>query len=140
MAQLDNAADSDSEERGFESLWAGQKKLRHLVCRNFFCSDSNTEGFEQGGSEAEENAPGEHFRRRGNERSEAIVRQHGTKSLWAGQKIRQVSTCRIFLSKPTGLVYHNASACISSTRHSRVVSHHTEGVHSVGLMIYKTSL
>ena len=25
MAQLDNAADSDSEERGFESLWAGQK-------------------------------------------------------------------------------------------------------------------
>ena len=32
MAQLDNAADSDSEERGFESLWAGQKK------------DSNTQG------------------------------------------------------------------------------------------------
>ena len=30
MAQLDNAADSDSEERGFESLRAGQKidKLR----------------------------------------------------------------------------------------------------------------
>ena len=27
MAQLDNAADSDSEERGFESLWAGQKIL-----------------------------------------------------------------------------------------------------------------
>ena len=26
MAQLDNAADSDSEERGFESLWAGQIK------------------------------------------------------------------------------------------------------------------
>ena len=26
MAQLDNAADSDSEERGFESLWAGQKR------------------------------------------------------------------------------------------------------------------
>ena len=25
MAQLDNAADSDSEERGFKSLWAGQK-------------------------------------------------------------------------------------------------------------------
>ena len=44
-----------------------------------------------------------------------------------------------FLSKPTGLVYHHASACISSTRHSRVVSHHTAGVHYVGLMIYKTS-
>ena len=26
MAQLDNAADSDSEDRGFESLQAGQKK------------------------------------------------------------------------------------------------------------------
>ena len=26
MAQLDNAADSDSEERGFESLWAGQNE------------------------------------------------------------------------------------------------------------------
>ena len=26
MAQLDNAADSDSEERGFESLPAGQNK------------------------------------------------------------------------------------------------------------------
>ena len=26
MAQLDNAADSDSEERGFESLWAGHEK------------------------------------------------------------------------------------------------------------------
>ena len=31
----------------------------------------------------------------------------------------------IFLSNPTGLAYHHASACISSTRHSRVVSHHT---------------
>ena len=31
----------------------------------------------------------------------------------------------IFLSKPTGLVYHHALACISSTRHCRVVSHHT---------------
>ena len=26
MAQLDNAADSDSEERGFKSLWAGQNE------------------------------------------------------------------------------------------------------------------
>ena len=60
----------------------------------------------------------------------------GFESLTLRQKIRQVSTCRIFLSKPTGLVYHHASACISSTRHSRVVYHHTEGVHSVGLMIY----
>ena len=35
-------------------------------------SYNKTKGFEQGGSEAEENAPGEHFRRRGNELSEAI--------------------------------------------------------------------
>ena len=28
VAQLDNAADSDSEERGFESLQAGQKKAK----------------------------------------------------------------------------------------------------------------
>ena len=27
MAQLDNAADSDSEERGFKSLWAGQPNI-----------------------------------------------------------------------------------------------------------------
>ncbi len=27
VAQLDNAADSDSEDRGFESLRAGQKRL-----------------------------------------------------------------------------------------------------------------
>ena len=35
MAQLDNAADSDSEERGFESLWAGQKK-RLVSTSRFF--------------------------------------------------------------------------------------------------------
>lgn len=33
---------------------------------------NKTKGFEQGESEAEVNAPGEHFHRRGNERSEAI--------------------------------------------------------------------
>ncbi len=86
MAQLDNAADSDSEERGFESLWAGQKNITVPKVPLYFFSYVQAEGFEQGGSEAEENAPGDHFRRRGNERSEAIVRQHGTKSLWAGQK------------------------------------------------------
>ena len=36
MAQLDNAADSDSEERGFESLWAGQNKASTLVVGAFF--------------------------------------------------------------------------------------------------------
>ena len=41
-------------------------------------------------------------------------RGHGFESRYSDQKIRQVSTCRIFLSKPTGLVYHHASACISS--------------------------
>ena len=30
VAQLDNAADSDSEERGFESLQAGQKRSYNL--------------------------------------------------------------------------------------------------------------
>ena len=34
VAQLDNAADSDSEERGFESLRAGQKKTS--LCGVFF--------------------------------------------------------------------------------------------------------
>ena len=31
VAQLDNAADSDSEDRGFESLRAGQQKGLHIV-------------------------------------------------------------------------------------------------------------
>ena len=74
MAQLDNAADSDSEERGFESLWAGQKNITVPIGAVVFFYSHQTEGFEQGGSEAEGNAPGERFRRRGNERSEAIAR------------------------------------------------------------------
>lgn len=38
VAQLDNAADSDSEERGFESLQAGQKSTCERKCFivNFF--------------------------------------------------------------------------------------------------------
>ena len=36
MAQLDNATDSDSGDRGFKSLWAGQKQIRvpfgTLIC------------------------------------------------------------------------------------------------------------
>ena len=41
MAQLDNAADSDSEERGFESLRAGQKNdnLRQKVVVFFIQSE-----------------------------------------------------------------------------------------------------
>ena len=35
VAQLDNAADSDSEERGFESLRAGQKNRQVSTCRFF---------------------------------------------------------------------------------------------------------
>ena len=38
----------------------------------YFFVEIRRKGFEQGGSEAEENASGKHFRRRGNERSEAI--------------------------------------------------------------------
>ena len=36
MAQLDNAADSDSEERGFKSLWAGQKRYHTFVWYLFY--------------------------------------------------------------------------------------------------------
>ncbi len=37
VAQLDNAADSDSEERGFESLQAGQnRQISTEVCRFYF--------------------------------------------------------------------------------------------------------
>ncbi len=37
VAQLDNAADSDSEERGFESLQAGQNENPVDICRWDFC-------------------------------------------------------------------------------------------------------
>ena len=46
MAQLDNAADSDSEERGFESLQADQKSKQYpeRVLFTFLCLwDSNPE-------------------------------------------------------------------------------------------------
>ena len=44
MAQLDNAADSDSEDRGFESLRAGQfKKESVRKCRTL--KDSFTSAF-----------------------------------------------------------------------------------------------
>ena len=37
VAQQDNAADSDSEERGFESLRAGQnRQVSHETCRFYF--------------------------------------------------------------------------------------------------------
>ena len=66
MAQPDNAADSDSEERGFESLRAGQKIITvPLWCRCCFLVYNQTKGFEQGGSAAEENSPVDCFRRRG---------------------------------------------------------------------------
>ncbi len=37
MAQLDNAADSDSEERGFESLRAGHVGAKSALLRLIFC-------------------------------------------------------------------------------------------------------
>ena len=43
-----------------------------IVLPFVFFDKIRSKGFEQGGSEAEENASGKHFRRRGNERSEAI--------------------------------------------------------------------
>ena len=51
MAQLDNAADSDSEDRGFESLRAGQEISRLGEAGNFFFK----KGFE--GRAAQSNAP-----------------------------------------------------------------------------------
>ena len=56
VAKLDIAVDSDSKGRGFESLRAGQKK-ENADRRSVF-SFFSSEGFEQGGSEAEENSPG----------------------------------------------------------------------------------
>ena len=51
VAQLDNAADSDSEERGFESLQAGQKRSCDLLrLRLLFSFRKKRQGFEQGGS------------------------------------------------------------------------------------------
>ena len=47
-------------------------------------------GFEQGGSEAEENSPVDCFRRRGNERSEAIEPAGSEKSLALRQKRRSL--------------------------------------------------
>ena len=53
----------------------------------------------------------------------------GFESLTLRQKNRQSSTegCRFFIQ--------SGRLGISSTGHNRVVSHRTEGVHSVGLMI-----
>ena len=87
MAQLDNAADSDSEERGFESLRAGQKDNSILVVPLSFFVFNQTKGFEQGGSVAEENSPVDCFRRRGNERSEAIDAGASDKIPSSGPKI-----------------------------------------------------
>ena len=42
MAQLDNAADSDSEERGFESLWAGQKSASFDLSIFILCPQNTT--------------------------------------------------------------------------------------------------
>ena len=45
VAQLDNAADSDSEERGFESLQAGQLELRatfFVALILFYCDTAHT--------------------------------------------------------------------------------------------------
>ena len=69
MAQLDNAADSDSEERGFESLRAGQKQKQSPFAVIVFVFHFYTpKGFEQGVKKQS----GGLFFSRGNERSEAI--------------------------------------------------------------------
>ena len=61
--------------RGFESLALRQKMKGSTKGATFYFFDRiKRKGFEQGGSEAEEKASGKPFRRRGNERSEAIAR------------------------------------------------------------------
>ena len=52
--------------------------------------------------------------------SDSVIR--GFKSLHPSQKIRQVSTCRIFLSIAKAMAYHHALACISSPK-VYIISH-----------------
>ena len=86
MAQLDNAADSDSEERGFESLRAGQKCNSAFVVLLYFFILNQTKGFEQGGSEAEENSPVDCFCRRGQAARGAIDALHRKNPLCSTKK------------------------------------------------------
>ena len=92
MAQLDNAADSDSEERGFESLWAGQKSNTTFVVLLFLSieRDSNPivhlAAVRLGGDARDIQCDGSRSERTHAERE----------SLWAGQKKRLVYTSRFF--------------------------------------------
>ena len=56
------------------------------------------------------------------------------------QKIRQVSTCRIFLSIAKAMVYHHALACISSRVSVYLITegayHQPQAVSSFAVMIY----
>ena len=59
MAQLDNAADSDSEERGFKSLRAGQEyeernSSSYFLYRKCENDENSKKGFE---AERKENSP-----------------------------------------------------------------------------------
>ena len=111
VAQLDNAADSDSEDRGFESLRAGQKREHHrqVVFSFSVRRDSNPERV----STVKKTVLWTVFR--------CEVRSDLSQGRWmrsihipsSGPK-KSCSLNRIFLSKPTGLVYHHALACISS--------------------------
>ncbi len=88
LAQLDRVSGYGPEGQGFESLTARHEKRGSTRVGPFFFFVKLQKGFEQGGSVAEENSPVDCFRRRGNERSEAIARQRGTKSLTARHEKR----------------------------------------------------
>ena len=93
----------------------GPKRIRHLVCRILFGSDSNTKGFEQGGSEAEENSPVDCFRRRGNERSEAIgAGAPGQNPFGRAKKPRSLNEVFSFMSAGHNFIMSEASTSFDS--------------------------
>ena len=110
VAQLDNAADSDSEERGFESLQAGQFKKETIQSRGFLL---NFRIFVKGFEQAVKKQSGGLFFRRGNEQSEAIGAGAPRKNPFKRAKKNEAFTSFFFI-QVAGLVYHHALACISS--------------------------
>ena len=63
----------------------------------FFGMDLCSSGFEQGGSEAEENSPVDCFCRRGNERSEAIGAEAPRQNPFQRAKLKESTFFRLVL-------------------------------------------
>ena len=66
-------------------------------------------------------------------RNSATPRKRLEKSLLLRQKIRQVETCRIFLSKPQAWHIITTQSCISSRAHCALVSYHAPACISLRL-------